>query len=109
MELKSNNNVVYSCKDHVVWCPKYRRPVLVEGVDERLKTIIRDVAAETRSEVIELEVMPDHVHLLVEVDPRFGIHRFLKLAKGRSSRFLRKSSLGSGADSRACGRTVMRP
>jgi putative transposase len=89
MDLKSNHNVVYSCKYHVIWCPKDRRPVLVEGVDERLKAIVRDVATETRSEVIELEVMPDHVHLLVEVDPQFGIHRFVKLAKGRSSRFLR--------------------
>ena len=90
MDLKSNHNVVYSCKYHVIWCPKYRRPVLVEGIDERLKAIIRDVAAETRSEASELEVMPDHVHLLVEVDPQFGIHRFIKLAKGRSSRFLRQ-------------------
>jgi putative transposase len=89
MDLKSNHNVVSSCKDHVIWCPKYRRPVLVDGVDERLKTIVRDVAAETRSDVIELEVMPDHVHLLVEVDPQFGIHRFIKMAKGRSSRSLR--------------------
>jgi putative transposase len=90
MDLKSNHNVASSCKDHVIWCPKSRRPVLVDGVDERLKTIVRQVAAETRSEVIELEVMPDHVHLLVEVDPQFGIHRFVKLAKGRSSRFLRQ-------------------
>src|SRR2546421_11619362 len=37
----------------------------------------------------ELEVMPDHVHLLVEVDPQFGIHRLVKLIKGRSSRYLR--------------------
>jgi putative transposase len=90
MDLEGNNNVVHSCKDHVIWCPKYRRPVLVEGVDERLKTILRDVATGTRPEVIEMEVMPDHVHLLVEVDPRFGVHRFVKLAKGRSSRSLRQ-------------------
>jgi putative transposase len=90
MDLKSNHNVVYSCKYHVIWCPKSRRPVLVDGVEERLKTILRDVAEETRSEVLELEVMPDHVHLLVEVDPQFGVHRFVKLAKGRSSRSLRQ-------------------
>jgi putative transposase len=89
MDLKSNNNVVYSCKYHVVWCPKYRRPVLVESVAQQLKTIIREVATQTRSELLEVEVMPDHVHLLVEVDPQFGIHRFVKLAKGRSSRLLR--------------------
>ncbi len=89
-EFKSNNSVVYSCKYHVVFCPKYRRKVLVNGVDERLKAIIQQVADETRSEVLELEVMPDHVHLLCEVDPQFGIHKFVKRVKGRSSRLLRQ-------------------
>lgn len=49
-----------------------------------------EVAGETRSEIIELEVMPDHVHVLVEVDPQFGIHSLIKLMKGRSSRLLRQ-------------------
>ena len=89
MEYNSNRNIVYSCKYHVVWCPKYRRPVLVKGVDSRLKTIIAEVVDETRSELIELEVMPDHVHLLVEVDPQFGIHKLVKMIKGRSSRLIR--------------------
>ncbi len=90
MEYKSNRNVVYSCKYHVVWCPKFRRSVLTAGVDERLKEILEGVIAETRSELIELEVMPDHVHLLVEIDPQFGIHKLIKLAKGRSSCLLRR-------------------
>jgi putative transposase len=89
MEYKSNRNLVYSCKYHVVWCPKYRRPVLANGVDVRLKAIIAEVVAETESELIEAEVMPDHVHLLVEVDPQFGIHKLVKAIKGRSSRLLR--------------------
>ncbi|WP_206886136.1 MULTISPECIES: IS200/IS605 family transposase [Alicyclobacillus] len=94
MEYKSNRNVVYSCKYHVVWCPKYRRKVLVNGVDERLKEILQAVAEERRAEIIEMEVMPDHVHLLVEVDPQFGIHRLVKLMKGRSSRILRQEFPG---------------
>lgn len=89
MRYKSNRNVVYSCKYHVVWCPKYRRPVLVNGVDGRLKNIIRETCAEIHAELIEMEVMPDHVHLLVEVDPQYGIHRAVRLIKGRSSRLLR--------------------
>lgn len=89
MRYKSNQNVVYSCKYHVVWCPKYRRPVLVNGVDGRLKDIIRETCAEIHAELIEMEVMPDHVHLLVEVDPQYGIHRAVRLIKGRSSRLLR--------------------
>jgi len=82
--------VVYSCKYHVVWCPKYRRAVLVNGVDTRLKEIVRQTAVELHAEVIELEVMPDHVHLLCEVDPQFGIHTLVKRLKGRSSRLLRQ-------------------
>jgi putative transposase len=89
-QYKSNNNVVYSCKYHVVWCPKYRRKVLVHGVDERLKAIIRDVCTEHLVDILELEVMPDHVHLLVEVDPQYGIHRLIRAIKGRSSRILRQ-------------------
>ena len=90
MDYKSNRNIVYSCKYHVVWCPKFRRPVLVDGVDVRLKGILVGVAVETRSELLNIEVMPDHVHLLVEVDPQIGIHKLVKLAKGRSSRLLRQ-------------------
>lgn len=89
-KFKRNRKVVYSCRYHVVWCPKYRRKVLVSGVDERLKQIIRQTAAELQAEVIELEVMPDHVHLLCEVDPQFGIHRLARHLKGRSSRLLRQ-------------------
>ena len=86
---KSNNNVVYSCKYHVVWTPKYRRAVLEGEVAVRLEALLRDVCAETRCDVLALEIMPDHVHLFVEVDPQFGIHRVVKLLKGRSSRMLR--------------------
>jgi putative transposase len=84
-----NGNVVFSCKYHVVFCPKYRRPVLVEGVDRRLKRIIGEAVEETDSILIEAEVMPDHVHLLIHVDPQFGVHRVVKAIKGRSSRLLR--------------------
>lgn len=87
---KSNSNITYSCKYHLVWCPKYRRKVLVDGVDTRLKEILLEVAEEKQAEIIEMEVMPDHVHLLVEVDPQFGISRLVKLMKGRSSRLLRQ-------------------
>lgn len=90
MKYKSNNNVVYSCKYHVVWCPKYRRKVLVNGVDVRLKELIDEICRESRIEIIEMEIMPDHVHLLMEVDPQFGIHKAVKQIKGRTSRILRQ-------------------
>ena len=87
---KSNNNWTHSCKYHVVFCPKYRRKVLTEVIAARLKEIAQEVAVETRSEIIEIEVLPDHVHLLCTVDPQFGIARFVRLVKRRSSRLLRQ-------------------
>jgi len=87
---QSNRHVVYSCKYHIVWCPKFRRSVLVNGVDKRLKEIIQQTAAEFQASVIELEIMPDHVDLLCEVDPQFGVHRLVRYLKGRSSRLLRQ-------------------
>lgn len=90
VEYKSNRNVVFSCKFHIVWCPKYRRPVLVRGVGRRLRQILREVAKERGAEIIEMETMPDHVHVLIEVDPQYGIHRLVKQMKGRSSRLLRQ-------------------
>lgn len=89
MGYKSNKNVVYSCKYHVVFCPKYRRKVLVGEVELRLKELITRVCTESSIDIIEMEIMPDHVHLLLEVDPQYGIHRAVKLIKGTSSRALR--------------------
>ena len=89
MSYKCNNNITYSCKYHVIWCSKYRRKVLVEEVGQRLNELIVGVASELRVDIIEMEIMPDHVHLLLEVDPQFGIHRAVKNIKGKTSRILR--------------------
>ncbi|WP_184720908.1 IS200/IS605 family transposase [Streptosporangium saharense] len=88
--LRTNSNIAFQCAFHVVWCPKYRRRVLGGRIETRLKELIREVITEKQAWLIELEVMPDHVHLLVEVDPQYGIHRLVKAIKGRSSRVLRQ-------------------
>ena len=86
---KSNNNIVYSCTYHIIWCPKYRRKVLVNDVEKRLKEIISKVALELNVEIIEMETDKDQIHILAEIDPQFGVMNFVKKAKGRSSRLLR--------------------
>jgi len=87
---RHNKNVTYSSKYHVVWCCKYRRDVLTPEVQPRLKDIILGVCKERKATVMSLEVMSDHVHLLVEVDPQYGIHKLVKQIKGRSFRLLRQ-------------------
>ena len=86
---KSNNNVVYSCKYHIIWCPKYRRKVLVGAVEQRLKELVHQIAAELNVEIIEVETDLDHIHILAEVDPQYGVNTFVRLVKGKTSRILR--------------------
>jgi putative transposase len=86
----SNNKVVSICRYHVLFCPKYRRKVLTPPIDERLEIILAEQIERWGQELIELEVTPDHVHLLVGCDPQLGIHRLVKLLKGHSSHALRE-------------------
>ena len=62
---------MFSLKYHVVFCPKYRRPVLAPPVDARLKEVFAEVAETHGITIHSAEVMPDHVHLFVESDPTF--------------------------------------
>lgn len=91
MTLRTNSDIAFQCAFHVVWCPKYRRRVLGAGIQARLKELIRE---EKGAWLVEMEILPDHVHLLVELDPQFGIHKLVKAVKGRSS-----SVLGQGCPS----------
>jgi len=89
MKFKTNRNIVYNCQYHVIWCVKYRRKVLIDAVDIRLKEILRQVSTDVQAEIEEMETDNDHVHLLISCDPQFGIHQVVKRMKGRSSKVLR--------------------
>ena len=82
--------LVYKNQYHIIFCPKYRRSVLVHGVDVRLKEILYETAEENGIVIKSIEVMPDHVHLFIEIDPRQPIHMAVRALKGRSSRLLRE-------------------
>ncbi|WP_434091094.1 IS200/IS605 family transposase [Streptomyces flaveus] len=80
---------VYDLGLHVVWCPKYRRPVLAGRVAERLEELIRAKADERGWEIVALEVMPDHVHLFVKHDAKASASYVANQFKGFTSRVLR--------------------
>ncbi|MBO0789417.1 MAG: IS200/IS605 family transposase [Ktedonobacteraceae bacterium] len=88
--VRSNTNIVFNCHYHVVWCPKYRRKVLTNGIAARLKVLVQAIVEKWEQEFIECEVMPDHVHLLVGCDPQFGIHRLVKFVKGATAHQMRR-------------------
>ena len=82
--------IIYKNQFHVIWCPKYRRPVLIDQVAVRLKEILFDIAASRDIDIKALEVMPDHVHIFIEFDPRLCLHKMIKNMKGASARILRE-------------------
>lgn len=86
---RRNAGATSSLKYHLVWCPKYRRKVLEPPFDLRLKEIIAEVAVEAEMIVHAVEVMPDHVHLIVEADPTLAVAEIVNRFKGRSSRLMR--------------------
>jgi putative transposase len=85
----TNAGAIFSLKYHLVWCPKYRRKVLIPPIDNRFKELIGEVAAEHGMTVHTMEVMPDHVHLFVEADPTLSVAEIVNRFKGRTSRVLR--------------------
>jgi len=87
--LKHNITSVVNINYHIIWCPKYRRKVLVDGVDTRLKELLPIIAGESGCTIDTMEVMPDHIHIFLKGTPTIPIHLIVKNLKGKSSRILR--------------------
>jgi putative transposase len=85
-----NAGAVFSLKYHLVFCPKYRKSVLVGPVAERLKGLLASKADELHVTLHTLEVMPDHVHVFVESDPGMAPAKLAAQFKGYTSRVLRQ-------------------
>ncbi len=69
---KSDCHCIYSCQYHIIFCPKYRRKVLIGEIEKRLKNLVLEKQKEYLYKVMEMEIMPDHVHLLLNVHPKIG-------------------------------------
>lgn len=89
-EYKRTCNTVFSCQYHVIFSPKFRRKILQNGVEMKLKEYFSEVANKHGFEIIEQEIMPDHVHLLLSVNPDFGIKQAVSRLKGYSAKKLKE-------------------
>jgi putative transposase len=87
---RQNAGATYSLKYHIVWCPKYRRAVLVDVVADRLRAILTEKSAQLGMKIQALEVLPDHVHLFVESDPTRCVAEIVNRLKGYTSHLLRQ-------------------
>jgi len=86
----TSNKAVYNLGYHIIWCPKYRRKVLVDDVEARLKELWHEKAAEIGVAIETLEVLPEHVHLFVKATPTKAPHYIVQQLKGYTSRTLRQ-------------------
>ncbi len=87
---KTNRHSVYNLGYHLIWCPKYRRKVLIGDVEARLREILIDKAKSLDLEIISMEIMPDHVHVFVKSEPIHSPHYIVQQFKGVSANLLRK-------------------
>lgn len=86
-----DKDFIYSCNYHVIFCPKYRRAVLSDEIAARLKQLIYEKQNEYKYKVLDMEVMPEHVHLILDVNPKSdGIYKVVSKIKGHTSHELRK-------------------
>ncbi len=83
----------YNLKYHIVWITKYRRSFLTGELAARLRQILIEIAGEYQFHIIAMEVMPDHIHMLVEAPPKYAPAKIVQIFKGISSRRLRQEFL----------------
>jgi putative transposase len=86
----SSQTSIYFLNYHFVWCPKYRRKVLVDAIAKRLDELIRQKCVDLKCEVLALSIQPDHVHLFVKASPQLAPNRIIGEVKGFTSRLLRQ-------------------
>ena len=79
---------VYSIQYHIVWCTKYRKQVLTGGIDSDIKEYLQKMASDYDFVITAMEVMPDHIHLLLDCKPQFFPSDMIKILKGNTARWL---------------------
>jgi len=91
INVTKSNSTVYNINYHIVFCPKYRRKILVDEVKKDLELIIKTICLNNDFKLIELEIMPDHVHLFISTHPKHSPMEIVKKLKGISARLIFKT------------------
>ena len=84
-DINSLSHSRWNCKYHIVFAPKYRRKVFYQEKREAVGKILRQLCEWKGVNIIQAEVCPDHVHMLVEIPPKIAVSSFMGYLKGKSS------------------------
>jgi putative transposase len=85
-----SKTTIYNLGYHIIWCPKYRRKVLVGNIEQRLRVLLKEKSNRIGVSIETLEVMPDHLHLFIKTSPTASLHWVVQQLKGYTSHELRK-------------------
>ena len=87
-DLTYGRGYVYSLQYHLVWCTKYRKGVLVGNIAEEIQASLKTTAEELGIAIDVMEVMPDHIHMLIHAKPQLRLSDAIKIMKGNTARWL---------------------
>ena len=93
-EYQSLSHTVWDCKYHVVWIPKYRRKTLYEQLRKNLGHVLRELARQKESNILEGHLLSDHVHMLISIPPKYGVAQVVGFMKGKSAIHIARTFLG---------------
>ena len=88
VEVVSNRNCVYQTAYHMIWCPKYRRDMLIGTIATETESMLDRICAENGWPMISKEIQADHIHLFVAIPPAIAVANAVKVLKGTTARWL---------------------
>lgn len=93
-DVQSLSHTVWECKYHVVWIPKYRKKVLYGELRKHVGGVLRELALQKECKVLEGHLMPDHVHMLISIPPKYSVSQVVGFIKGKSAIHIARAYMG---------------
>ena len=90
IKIEKGNSCIFNVNYHIVFCPKYRKAVLTEKIKEDLELIFKSVISSNDWKLLQMEIMPDHIHLFISAHPQTSPMEIVKKLKGISARLIFK-------------------
>ena len=84
-DVQSLSHTKWECKYHIIWIPKYRKKQIYEGLRKYLVEVLRDLARQKECEILEGHLLPDHIHMLVSIPPKYSVAQVIGFLKGKSA------------------------
>jgi putative transposase len=84
-KFKKSSHAIYQCKYHIVWCPKYRYRILTGNVALFIEKELRKLCEWKKCEIFELAIMPDHIHIIIDIPPKNSVSEILGILKWKTA------------------------